>query len=57
MKNELQEIAQAEADVNNLKQRADDLGLHLSKQREQNSKLLADSGNQPQQSLNNQGKR
>lgn len=57
MKNELQEIAQAEADVNNLKQRADDLGLHLSKQREQNSKLRADSGNQPQESLNNQGKR
>lgn len=56
MKNELQEIAQAEADVNNLKQRADDLGLHLSKQREQNSKLRADSGNQPQESLNNQGK-
>ncbi|XP_015074058.1 rho GTPase-activating protein REN1 isoform X2 [Solanum pennellii] len=56
MKNEPQKIAQAEADVNNLKQRADDLGLHLSKQREQNSKLLADSGNQPQQSLNNQGK-
>ncbi|KAH0695313.1 hypothetical protein KY285_022410 [Solanum tuberosum] len=56
MKNELQEIAQAEADVNNLKQRADDLGLHLSKQREENSKLRADSGNQPQQNLNNQGK-
>ncbi|KAL3340180.1 hypothetical protein AABB24_028685 [Solanum stoloniferum] len=56
MKNELQEIAQAEADVNNLKQRADDLRLHLSKQREQNSKLHADSGNQPQESLNNQGK-
>ncbi|XP_055834817.1 rho GTPase-activating protein REN1 isoform X2 [Solanum dulcamara] len=50
------EIAQAEADVNNLKQRADDLGLHLRKQHEQNSRLSADSGNQPQQSLNNHGK-
>lgn len=57
MKEEFLEIAQAEADVNNLKQRADDLGLNLSKQREQNSGLSADSGNQPQQSLNNHGKR
>ncbi|XP_059279639.1 rho GTPase-activating protein REN1 isoform X1 [Lycium ferocissimum] len=56
MKKELQEIAQAEADVINLKQKADDLGLELSKQREQNSRLRGDSGNQPQQSLNNQGK-
>ncbi|XP_060199032.1 rho GTPase-activating protein REN1-like isoform X3 [Lycium barbarum] len=56
MKKELQEIAQAEADVINLKQKADDLGLELSKQREQNSRLRGDSGNQPQQSLNNHGK-
>ncbi|KAK4359134.1 hypothetical protein RND71_021363 [Anisodus tanguticus] len=56
MKEKLQEIAQAEADVINLKQRVDDLGLQLSKQREQNSRLRGDSGNQPQQSLNNHGK-
>ncbi|KAK4352333.1 hypothetical protein RND71_027851 [Anisodus tanguticus] len=56
MKEELQEISQAEADVINLKQRADDLGLQLSKQREHNSRLRGDSGHQPQQSLNNHGK-
>lgn len=55
MKEELQEINLAKADVINLKQRADDLGLQLSKQREQNSRLRADAGNQPQQSLNNYG--
>lgn len=42
MKVELQEIAQAEAD--------------LSKQREQDSRLRADSSSEPQQSLNNYGK-
>lgn len=57
MKEELQEIAQEEADIINLKQRVDDLGLQLSKQREQNSRLCIDLGNQPQQSLNNHGKR
>lgn len=41
MKDELQDIAQTEADVNN-----------LSEQREQNSRLNADSGKPPQQSLN-----
>ncbi|OIT03785.1 PREDICTED: rho GTPase-activating protein REN1-like [Nicotiana attenuata] len=56
MKEELQEIAQEEADIINLKQRVDDLGLQLSKQREQNSRLRIDLGNQPQQSLNNHGK-
>ncbi|KAK3030730.1 hypothetical protein RJ639_036534 [Escallonia herrerae] len=37
VKSELQQIAQAEADVINLEQKADDLGVQLNQQREQNS--------------------
>ncbi|CDP11488.1 unnamed protein product [Coffea canephora] len=52
---EIQEIAQAEADVISLKQKADDLGLQLNQQREQNSRLQLDIGNQ-QPSSNNKAK-
>lgn len=53
---EIQEIAQAEADVITLKQKADDLGLQLNQQREQNSRLHFDIGNQQQPSPNNNAK-
>ncbi|XP_019153212.1 PREDICTED: rho GTPase-activating protein REN1-like isoform X3 [Ipomoea nil] len=53
-KTELEEIAQGETDVSNLKQRADDLGTQLNKQREQISKVHTDTGSQPQQT--HQGK-
>ncbi|XP_031118973.1 rho GTPase-activating protein REN1-like isoform X2 [Ipomoea triloba] len=53
-KTELEEIAQAETDVSDLKQRADDLGTQLNKQLEQNSKFHTDTGSQPQQT--HQGK-
>ncbi|KAK2992107.1 hypothetical protein RJ640_023490 [Escallonia rubra] len=56
VKSELQQIAQAEADVINLEQKADDLGVQLNQQREQNSGFLRDSQNQPEQTLINQGK-
>lgn len=56
MKDEIEEIARAEADVIRLKQKADELGLQLNQQREQNSRLQIDIGNQQHQSPNNKGK-
>lgn len=56
MKAEIEEIAQAEAEVISLKQKADDLGLQLNQQRGQNSRLQLDIGNQQQQSPNNKAK-
>lgn len=46
MKVELEEIAQAEADVTNLKKKADDLEFQLNQQREQNSRIGHDISNQ-----------
>lgn len=54
-KTELEEVAKAEADISNLKQKVDDLTLQLN-QREQNSISTHDSGNQPQQVPNHQTK-
>ncbi|KAL6983148.1 hypothetical protein U1Q18_016543 [Sarracenia purpurea var. burkii] len=48
-KAELEEIAQVEADVINLKQTADNLGMQLNQQREHNYGLVHFSRNQPQQ--------
>ncbi|KAL3845767.1 hypothetical protein ACJIZ3_003170 [Penstemon smallii] len=54
MKADLEEIAQAEADVLNLKQKADDLELQLNQQREQNSRIRHDRGKQYHQSPDHQ---
>ncbi|KAA8528347.1 hypothetical protein F0562_035702 [Nyssa sinensis] len=56
IKAELYEIAQAEADVINLKQKADDLGVQLNQQREQNYGFVHDSSNQTHQIPNYQAK-
>ncbi|KAL3514256.1 hypothetical protein ACH5RR_026973 [Cinchona calisaya] len=56
MKAEIEEIAQAEANVISLKQKDDDIGLQLNRQREQNSRLQLDIGNQQQQNPNNKAK-
>ena len=45
-KAELEEIARVKADVINLKQKADDLGMQLNQQREQNYGLAHGLGNQ-----------
>ncbi|CAH9105170.1 unnamed protein product [Cuscuta epithymum] len=59
-KAEFEEIAQAEADVAYLKQRAEDLGAELNKQQEINSRYHTDIDNdidnQPQQNLTQQRK-
>ncbi|XP_073142383.1 rho GTPase-activating protein REN1 isoform X2 [Henckelia pumila] len=52
IKAELDEIARTEADVFSLKQKAADLELHLIQQREQNSRIGYDVGNQLNQSPN-----
>ncbi|KAG8369187.1 hypothetical protein BUALT_Bualt15G0125100 [Buddleja alternifolia] len=54
MKAELEEIAQAEAYVINLNQKADDLELHLNQQREQNSRIRHEICNQLHQIQNHQ---
>lgn len=54
-KTELEEVARAEADINNLKQKVEDLSQQLN-QREQNSSSTIDSGNQSQQVSNHQTK-
>ncbi|KAL3830394.1 hypothetical protein ACJIZ3_019196 [Penstemon smallii] len=56
MKADLKEIAQTEEVVFNLKQKADDLELQLSQQREQNSRIRNDRGQQLHQSPNHQKK-
>ncbi|KAM7514509.1 hypothetical protein LguiA_004092 [Lonicera macranthoides] len=56
VKAEMEEIAQEEAEVNNLKHKADDLGIQLNQQREQNSGIVRDLSNEPQQTRNQQGK-
>ncbi|XP_052190680.1 rho GTPase-activating protein REN1 isoform X2 [Diospyros lotus] len=55
-KAELEEIARVEADVINLKQTADDLGVQLNQQREQNFSLAHGSGNQLVQTPNHESK-
>uniref|UniRef100_A0A2N9FKR3 Rho-GAP domain-containing protein n=1 Tax=Fagus sylvatica TaxID=28930 RepID=A0A2N9FKR3_FAGSY len=55
-KAELAEIAQAEADVINLKQKVDDLGVQLNQEREQNYGSMHASYNQPQQTPDDQAK-
>ncbi|GMP80471.1 hypothetical protein CsSME_00035556 [Camellia sinensis var. sinensis] len=55
-KADLEEIARVEADVINLKQKADDLGVQLNQQREQNCGLAHGSCNQPLQTPNHQAK-
>ncbi|CAK9163605.1 unnamed protein product [Ilex paraguariensis] len=52
MKADLDEISRAEADVTNLKQKAFDLGVQLSLQREQNYEISQYSNSRPQQSSN-----
>ncbi|XP_073053054.1 rho GTPase-activating protein REN1-like isoform X2 [Primulina eburnea] len=56
IKTELDEIARTEAEVFSLKQKAADLELHLIQQREQNSRIGYDVGNQLNQSPNDQSK-
>ncbi|KAA8538167.1 hypothetical protein F0562_027775 [Nyssa sinensis] len=56
IKAELDEIAQVEVDVINLKLKADDLGVQLNQQREQNYGFVHDSCNQTQQTPNYQTK-
>ncbi|CAH9067148.1 unnamed protein product [Cuscuta epithymum] len=56
VKAKLEEIAQAEADVMNLKQKADDIEAELHRQREYTSKLHIDAGTQPRQKTTHQGK-
>ncbi|PIN00672.1 hypothetical protein CDL12_26825 [Handroanthus impetiginosus] len=53
-KAELEEVAQVEADVTNLKKKADDLEVQLNQQREQNSRIVHDKGNQLQRNPNHQ---
>ncbi|XP_031121242.1 rho GTPase-activating protein REN1-like isoform X2 [Ipomoea triloba] len=55
VKTKLEEIAQIEVDVMNLKQKAADIEAELNKQREQNMKYHTDAGI-PHQKLNYQGK-
>ncbi|KAF5942660.1 hypothetical protein HYC85_020302 [Camellia sinensis] len=55
-KADLEDIARVEADVINLKQKADDLGVQLNQQREQNCGLAHGSCNQPLQTPNHQAK-
>lgn len=48
MRADLNEIAQAEEDVGSLTQKANDLGMQLSQQREQNSRFQQNTcGQQP----------
>ena len=56
MKAELEEVALAEEDVNNLKQKVDDLSAQLSKQSEVNHGPMHDSCSQPQRTQNHQVK-
>ncbi|KAL2489049.1 Rho GTPase-activating protein 6 [Forsythia ovata] len=55
-KAELEEIAQAETDVSNLKQKASDLQVQLNQQQEQNSRFQHDTDNQLLQSPNHKKK-
>lgn len=56
MKAELEEIAQAEEDVMNLRKKADELESQLNEQREQNYRIGHDIGNQLHQNPNHQPK-
>ncbi|KAL0366366.1 UNVERIFIED_CONTAM: Rho GTPase-activating protein REN1, partial [Sesamum radiatum] len=56
MKAQLQEIAQVEEDVMNFRKKADDLESQLNEQREKNSRIWHDIGNQLQQNPNHQPK-
>ncbi|KAL8030234.1 hypothetical protein ABFX02_14G273500 [Erythranthe guttata] len=56
MKADLEEIAQAEADVINLKKKTDDLQFQINQQREQNSRIVHDRVNQLHQNPNHQTK-
>ncbi|RAL47061.1 hypothetical protein DM860_017102 [Cuscuta australis] len=56
VKAKLEEIALAEADVMNLKQKAADIEAELNEQREHNSRFHIDSGNQARQKTTHQGK-
>lgn len=47
-KADLEDLRKAEADINNLKQKVDDLGGQIDRQREEN-RAFHDSRNQPQQ--------
>lgn len=47
-KADLEDLCKAEADINNLKQKVDDLGGQIDRQREEN-RAFHDSRNQPQQ--------
>ncbi|KAG2692487.1 hypothetical protein I3843_08G055300 [Carya illinoinensis] len=55
-KAELEEIARAEADINNLKHHVDDLEAQLNQHREQNYCSMHALYNQPQQTPNHQAK-
>lgn len=56
VKAELEEVALAEADVNNLKQKVDDLNAQLNKQSEVNHGPVNDSSSHPQRTQNQQVK-
>lgn len=56
MKADLEEIAQAETDVGNLKKKSDDLEFQLNQQREHNSRTMHGRGNQLHQNSNHQMK-
>ncbi|XP_021638823.2 rho GTPase-activating protein REN1 isoform X3 [Hevea brasiliensis] len=55
VKKELEEVSQAEADVN-MKQKVDDLSVQLNQQCEQNHGSTRDSSNQPMHTSNHQAK-
>lgn len=56
MKAEVEDIAQAEADVTNLKQKADDLAVLPNQQNEQNRDFIPDACILPEKYTNHQGK-
>lgn len=56
MRADLNEIAQAEEDVASLTQKANDLGMQLSQQREQNSRFQQNTCGQQQTSPKNKAK-
>lgn len=53
---EVEDIAQSEADVTNLKQKADDLAVQLNQQNEQNRDFIPDACILPEKYTNHQGK-
>ncbi|XP_031388278.1 rho GTPase-activating protein REN1 isoform X2 [Punica granatum] len=55
-KADLEDLAKTQTDINNLKQKVDDLGGQLNRQRDENQASIRDPGNQPQQCGDDHGK-